>query len=395
MTFHIITMSTYGKGLSGGDRIWIELSKRLGKKFPVFVYLWEEGKAIAEREGLKDVNFVLWSAKRWARFGFFIDYFARIFIAIFNSLFLKLDNSSSTIIYSASEFWQDSLPSFILKLRYPKIKWIAAWYQTAPNPFKGFKENGVLNILPNLRVLLYWFVQQLVKPLIQKYSDFVFVTSEPDRQQFVGQQHQDKVIVIKGGVDLDKVEFFQAKYKNLPKIYDAVFQGRFHPQKGVIELIDIWKRVVEKRPDAKLAMIGDGPLMEEVKSRVTNNQLTNSVILFGYVFDGPKKYKIFSQSKVVIHPAFYDSGGMAAAEAMAFGLPGVSFDLDALKTYYPSGMVKVPIGDIDKFSEQIIHLLTDQKFYEHLKKQALTLIHKNWSWDSLTERVLNKLDNYE
>ena len=46
---------------------------------------------------------------------------------------------------------------------------------------------------------------------------------------------------------------------------------------------------------------------------------------------------------MVVHPAIFDSGGMAAAEAMAWGLPGVSFDLPALKTYYPQGMIKNPL----------------------------------------------------
>ena len=122
--FIIISMATYGKGLSGGDRIWIEIAKILGKKYSASVCLWEEGKAIAEREGLKNVNFVLWSAKGWAKLGFFINYFARIFIACSRSFSMKIENSPQTIIYSASEFWQDTIPALILKFRFPKVRWI-------------------------------------------------------------------------------------------------------------------------------------------------------------------------------------------------------------------------------------------------------------------------------
>ena len=382
-------MSTYGKGLSGGDRIWIELSKRITKLYPVNIYLWEEGKVIAEREGLRNVNFMLWSAKKWARFGFFINYFARVLIGTSNALKLQLDNESQTIIYSASEFWQDSIPAAILKLRYPKTTWIAAWYQSAPNPFQGFKEDGALNILPNLRALLYWFVQKPVRLIIRNYADFVFITSEPDKVYFPKQDSLGKILIIKGGVDLDNVKDFQKRYKNIGKKYDAVFQGRFHPQKGVIELIDIWKMVVAKRRDAKLAMIGDGPLMESVKFKVKSEKLEKNIKLFGYVFDGPRKYKIFQQSKLAVHPALYDSGGMAAAEAMAFGLPGVSFDLLALKTYYPQGMVKAPIGNLNKFAETILDLLNKERYYKLIKLQAYDLIQNFWSWDSLVSKILS------
>lgn len=390
--FHIISMSTYGVGLSGGDRIFIELSKRLAKKYSVSVYLWEEGLNICKREELENVNYVLWSARNWAKLGFFMNYFARIFIAIFNSFTLKLDNTPNTIVYSASEFWQDSLPAIILKLRYPKIKWAAAWYMTAPNPFRGFREKGKIGLFPSIRALAYWFIQQPIKPLIQRFADFVFITSEPDKLQFPKLNQLNRIMVIKGGVDLDKVSLFKKRFSNLPKIYDAVFQGRFHPQKGTIELIDIWRMVVEKRPKAQLAMIGDGALTNEIRLKIRDLKLERNVRLFGYVFDGPEKYKIFSQSRIVVHPAIYDSGGMAAAEAMAFGLPGVSFDLEALKTYYPKGMIKVKIGAIKDFAQKILLLLNNSTLYKRNAEEAAEMIKLNWSWDGRVESLLDLLD---
>lgn len=390
--FHIITMSTYGTGLSGGDRIWIEIARRIGQKYPTYIYLWEEGLSIAQREELKQADFILWSAKKWAGFGFIVNYFARIIIALWKSLRLKIENSQNTILYSASEFWQDSLPAFILKMRYPQVKWVAAWYMSSPNPFVGFKEQGRFQALPDWRVLAYWIIQQPVKFLIRHFADFIFVTSKPDENQFPKHRDQKKVLVIKGGVDLDKVRGYQLMNKQQGKIYSAVFQGRLHPQKGLLELIDIWKKVIKVIPDAKLAIIGDGSLMEDIKLRIKNEKLEKNVKLFGYVFDGNKKYDIFLSSKIVVHPAIYDSGGMAAAEAMAFGLPGVSFDLEALKTYYPSGMIKVPIGDNKRFAEQIVHLLTNQSYYDRISKSALTLIHNNWSWDLLAKKVLWELN---
>ena len=387
-TFHIISMSTYGKGLSGGDKIFIELTKRIGNIFPVYVYLWEEGLSICKREGLNSTNLILWSSKNWSKLGFLVNYIARIFIGIFKAFSLKIDNTSQTILYSASEFWQDSLPAVILKLRYPKIIWIAAWYQTAPNPFQGFRENGVFKMFPNIRALLYWFVQKPIKPIIKKHADLIFVTSDPDRANFPKQDSLDKVLVIKGGVDLVKVKEFQKNNKDTEKKYDAVFQGRFHPQKGLLELIDIWKKVVNQKNDAKLVLIGDGPLKRSIEQKIKNANLEKNIILAGYLFDGSEKYKIFSQSKIVLHPAVYDSGGMAAAEAMAFGLPGISFNLKALKTYYPKGMIKIPIGNINKFSQAILELLSDKKLYKKNKHEALKLIRNYWSWDILVSRIL-------
>ncbi len=391
LEFHIITVSTYGTGLSGGDRIWIELAKRIRKTYRVYVYLWEEGLAIAKREGLKNVDYVLWPAKTPAKFGFFVNYFVRIAIGISRALRIQLADKPSIIIYSASEFWQDSIPSLILKLRYPRITWIAAWYQTAPNPFRGFAE-GQREQKYKFSSFFYWFVQQPIKPLISKFADFVCVNNEEEKKHFPKHNEKGKVIVVLGAVPLEEIRKYQSLITDhRSPIYDAVFQGRFHPQKGVVELIDIWKRVVDKRKDAKLAMIGDGPLRGEVQKRIAYYGLRNNIKLFGYVFDGPKKYSIFSKSKIVVHPAFYDSGGMAAAEAMAFGIPCVGFNLKSYESYYPKGMVKVPIGDMDAFAKKIFFLLENEVRRIEMGKEAIKMIEKNWSWDIRAESFLRSI----
>lgn len=382
LVFYIIAMSTYGIGLSGGDRIWIELARRFGIKYRVNIYLWEEGRAIAKREGLKKVKYVLWSALLWARFGFFINYFARIVIGILNAFKLNLSDSPSTIVYSASEFWQDSLPAFILKLRYPKIQLVAAWYQTAPNPFR---------VRYRFKAFLYWFVQLPIKPIISKLADVVIVNNEDEKKQFPKMAQMGKVFVMLGAVDWDKIKDYQSKHKSEPKIYDGVFQGRFHPQKGVLELIDIWKIVVESKSDAMLAMIGDGPLMNDVRFRIKDLKLEKNIKLFGYVFDGPKKYRIFQQSKIVLHPAAYDSGGMASAEAMAFGLPCVGFNLPSYQSYYPKGMVKIKKGNLKYFADAVSELLKDKKLYDNVAKDGREMINQFWSWDNRTKQFLNNI----
>lgn len=393
LEFHIIAMATYGRGLSGGDRIFIETFKRIGESFPVYIYAWEEGLAICKREGFKSAKYILWSSRFWSRLGFFINYFARVVIASFNSLRIELDNSSDIVIYSSSEFWQDTFPAAILKLRYPKTRWIATWYQTAPHPFKGFREGGRVKLLPNLRAFLYWFVQKPIKPLIQKYADFVFVTSEPDRSNFPTQNKKGEVYVIKGGVDIEKAKRFINKFRKLPKIYDAVFQGRFHPQKGVVEMIETWKLVVEKKKNANLAMIGDGPLMEDVQSKIISEGLDKNVKLFGYVFDGPEKSKIFCQSKMVVHPSLYDSGGMAAAEAMVFGIPCIGFDLKSYKTYYPQGMIRVKKGNKKAFANAVLKFLSNERFRKSIGKEAQEMIYSRWSWNARAQDVVTLVTN--
>jgi glycosyltransferase involved in cell wall biosynthesis len=138
-------------------------------------------------------------------------------------------------------------------------------------------------------------------------------------------------------------------------------------------------------------MIGDGPLFKNVESRIKNLGLQKNVKLFGYLFDGPKKYSIFARSKIVVHPAFYDSGGMASAEAMAFGLPCVGFNLEAYKSYYPKGMVKAKLGDLDGFAREILKFLRNEKYRLRVGKEAKEMIEENWDWRIRAYEVAEKI----
>ena len=216
----------------------------------------------------------------------------------------------------------------------------------------------------------------------------VWVTSEPDRWKFGSRLSPEKVVAVLGGVD---VKTPASLPEPLKKKFDAVFLGRFHPQKGVLELVDIWRFVCQKKKSAKLAVIGAGDLEVELRKKISEYGLEGNIVLFGFK-DGFEKLKIFKDSKVVVHPAIYDSGGMAACEAMACGLPGVSFDLPALKSYYPKGMLKTPCFDLKAFAENILKLLNDNALYEKTAKEALDLA-KEWDWDKRAEELLSIVQN--
>ena len=81
---------------------------------------------------------------------------------------------------------------------------------------------------------------------------------------------------------------------------------------------------------------------------------------------------------------------MAACEAMAWGLPGVSFDLEALKTYYPKGMLKTPCFDFKAFAEKIVKLLKDEELYQKTKQDALEWAAE-WDWDRRANQVLETM----
>ncbi|KKQ75708.1 MAG: Glycosyltransferase [Candidatus Woesebacteria bacterium GW2011_GWB1_38_5b] len=390
-TYHFFALAALGDGLSGGDRIFIELARRWARwGIKIKIYVWQEGYEITQAQNLrhKNIEFVIVNMGIWPKFGFLANYLARIVAGI--KLGLTLRVKKDDYLYSASDFLMDMLPAYILKLRFDTPTWFAGWYQTAPNPLKGYTE-GKREHSYKFTALFYWLSQKLSKPFIVAQANFVLVNNENEKKQFMTKSREKAVIVVHGAVSVKEIRNWLSKNKLKKKKYDAVFQGRLHPQKGVVEMIEIWGMVVRNSPAAKLAIIGDGELMGKVKAKISKLKLNKNVTLFGYVFDGAKKYSIFFKSKLALHPAFFDSGGMAAAEAMAFGIPAIGFNLDSYKYYYPKGMVKVEKGDLVAFSEEILHLLKNNKKRAKLGQEAKLMIGKTWSWEARAREVLKAI----
>lgn len=380
---YIFALAAQGEGISGSDRIFIEFARYWSLKNRLEIFVFEDGHKMCFKQGL-DLSKIKFCILTKA------GYIARIFKGIKIGLTLKLENNESVIVYSASEFWMDSLPAFILKLRFPRIKWLAAWYQTAPNPLKGFTEDNI-NHRDRIGAFIYFLVQLPIKLLIKRFAGFVLVNNNNEKKVFPVHDKRGKAVVVLGAVDLERIKKWKKKNKKTEKIFDAVFQGRFHFQKGVLELIDIWKMVVNENKYAKLVMIGDGPLKKNVELRIKNLELSDNIILTGYLFDGEEKYRIFSQSKMVVHPSFYDSGGMASLEAMAFGLPCVGFNLSSFKHYYPKGMIKVKTGNLAGFADKILQLLSDKQLYRMMQKETEALISKDSSWKNRARQILDQV----
>lgn len=368
----VISNNNLGFGKSGGDTISINLIKYWQQYLEVSIMgsaealdLFKRHQALTQEYFQIDGVFPL---PKINTLRLFVNQIRRFIIAklFFFHHFQELKKFD--YVYTVSDFYPDFIIGLLYKIFHPSTIWIAGYYLVAPYPWD---KNSPYNVNhQTIRGWIYYLGQIPSLFLVKHFADYVFVTSDPDTKYFP----KCPTFIIQGGVDQ-----VTTKFNKKSRQYDAVYLGRFHSQKGVIELIHIWRLVLKQLPQAKLIMIGNGELEEKVKQLIKKYKINKNIKLVGFK-DGSAKTSIFQNSKIVVHPAIYDSGGMAAAEAMAWGLPGVSFDLLALKTYYPYGMVKSTPGDLQNFADNIVHLLTDQSHYQQVSKEALKLIKDKWSW---------------
>ena len=111
-----------------------------------------------------------------------------------------------------------------------------------------------------------------------------------------------------------------------------LYFGRMDETKGVKLIIDAFSEM----PDKKLAMAGNGPLLEECQKMVADKGLRNIEIL-GWC-DKEKLTELFSRTKAVICASqWYEGHPMVVVESFANGIPVITGDLGNIGTTVTDG----------------------------------------------------------
>ena len=225
------------------------------------------------------------------------------------------------------------------------------------------------------------------------------VNSEPTGQAVHNIRINAPVQVIPMGVD---IRLFQPgkrdpKIKEIFNIQDAFFLavGRFAEKKGFKYLIQAMPLILEKRPQAKLVIIGFGPQEEELKRLIAKLNLENSVSLPGSK-SGEELAKYFATADVFIGPSVVtqsgdtEGQGVVFLEAMASGTAVIASDVggvgDVVRNM-ETGLL-VPQKHPEAIAEKTLLLLENQELRNNLAMNGQRLARDEYSWEKTAERFL-------
>lgn len=220
---------------------------------------------------------------------------------------------------------------------------------------------------------------------IKKYDAFVCLTKEDSKKW-------------NGLPNLYVIPNFIEEKANTPaplNSKEVIAVGRLNYQKGYDRMISIWKKVNEKYPDWKLHIYGNGELKEELQNKIYQECLSSGIELTAPVND---IYKKLSMSSIYIMTSRYEGLPMVLLEAMACGLPIVSFNCpcgptDLLESSNAGFLIKD--GDEDEFANKIISLIEDKNQREIVGKNSYRYVDNFTAdkviskWISLFEKLLS------
>jgi len=200
----------------------------------------------------------------------------------------------------------------------------------------------------------------------------------------------EKIIHIPNGVDTNKFniyrkEFTRKKFGFKKEDFIIGIVARLDPIKNHKTLFFTFKEIVKNYPQAKLIIVGDGPLREELKEKSYQLGINNKAIFMGERNDVPEILKTFD---IFVLPSLNEGMSNTILETMATGIPVIASNVGGNPELVIDGETGFlfPTNDV----ESLVQKIKTYILYPELKQKhgynARKRVEEKFSLDQMVRR---------
>jgi len=164
------------------------------------------------------------------------------------------------------------------------------------------------------------------------------------------------------------------------------------PRKNVAGLVEAWRKLREKNPEAVLELVGetdaDPACATEVRQAIAR---TDGVTVRGAVTEDGLR-SLYAAASVFALPSLYEGYGMVYAEAMSHGLPVVALDTGPVPEVVGDAGILLEPGDEAGLADALHDLLTDTGLRRTLSTAALRRAGELPDWGDAADGFLRVLE---
>lgn len=380
MNIHIMYNCYWGQGISGGDRRVLDLLKRWKdtQDYHFVLYTTHSFKQCMDKENIILTDIEYSDDSFTPEKNIVKTYFSRSKKA--GDILIKRLQTND-IVYSFTDILPDVLPAVRCKKEFGNnIKWMPITHHIIESFIKR-PGNKVSNFLSE-------YQQKYAMLLEKKYADRL-LTPSPIVEEYYMSHGYNKNIIRRSGVNVDvkKIENIHPKAENIQ--YDACFLARLNYSKGIMELPEIWSKVIKEIPDAKLLIIGKGKeeIVNELKGLIIKHNVQDNIILGGFMSD-EEAFSIMKSAKVFLFTSHEEGFGLSVAEAMLCNLPVVAYNLPVFEKVFKKGICLCKYLDTTEMANKVVELLKNDDQRTRMGTEGHHFISSNYDLDVFAKREL-------
>ncbi|MFW5694819.1 MAG: glycosyltransferase [Alkalispirochaeta sp.] len=175
---------------------------------------------------------------------------------------------------------------------------------------------------------------------------------------------------ISNGVDVDRFKTY-ASLEELRSRYPYhndhtfIFVGRLGQEKSVDELIDAMALVVERDPEARLLIVGDGPFRRRYQAHIHHRGLSKYVIMLGRV-----PYTELIASGLIHHSLAFvtasttENQPMTVIEAICCGVPTIVPDVPGITELVEDNGLRFNPHNVESLAEAMLRFVRERELRE-------------------------------
>ncbi len=158
----------------------------------------------------------------------------------------------------------------------------------------------------------------------------------------------------------------------------AVSVGRLDAHSDWFDLVQAWKPVVDRWPNARLWLIGDGPLRQALYEKIVDGGLQRNILLPGSFDD---LSDLLQAADLYVAPRRDITDSSALLEALAAGLPTIATDTPGNRDIMEDNLhgLLVPPGDTAAWTGAITRILEAPRLANRLSASAQQLAAVRYS----------------
>ena len=237
------------------------------------------------------------------------------------------------------------------------------------------------------------FLYQLYKPwesTLLKAADRIICTSGTYLKNSMPlRPWRKKCRVVPLGLDPERLKLFDKKKQNLHQSDLTVLcVGRFSYYKGFSNLVD----AVEKLPDVRLIIVGDGPEYPSLKDRIRQKNLSHRVLLPGKIRNDAL-FQLYNECDIFCLPSIErtEAFGLVLLEAMFFGKPLVTTQIpgSGVMEVNQQGItgLQVPVADAGALREAILYLKEQVDIRLKMGRAGRRRFNQNFHIQPVAEKI--------
>jgi len=238
----------------------------------------------------------------------------------------------------------------------------------------------------SIKIMKFFYVNIFQRYFLLKKARAIMPTS-PQYIEISDVLHhfRHKCSIVPNGVDLDVFKPKSIKHSGRR----ILFVGRLIYYKGLQYLIKAMPEILEKVSDAKLVIVGDGPLKEEWKALAKRLKVDDKVEWRGKLSD-EEMLGEYQKCDVFVLPSIYktEAFGIVLLEAMACGKPCIGTNVSGTEFVLEDSGIAVDPEDEEQLSTAIVRVLTDKKLASEMSRKGLAKV-KEFDWKKIAEKVLS------